>query len=179
MAKRQLLPPFALIVLALSGTAYAHSDGANLEALERQIQALQARVADLEARWTFTSFMPNFAERFHVMHHAGEAGDWAVASHELLEMKRLSAMSVSIDSEKGELMQEMMAPSFAALEEAVEHGNGTKFEKALAQTINACNACHSATGSSFIEVTLDVADPLSLRHPHKLTERGVPGGHTH
>ena len=33
--------------------------------------------------------MPNFAERLHVMHYAGEAEDWAVASHELLGLRHL------------------------------------------------------------------------------------------
>ncbi|MCK5361557.1 MAG: hypothetical protein KAR22_01240, partial [Gammaproteobacteria bacterium] len=42
-----------------------------------------------------------------------------------------------------------------------------------------CNACHAATGSDFVQVTLDARDSLSLRHPHKLMRRAVPGGHSH
>lgn len=76
-------------------------------------------------------------------------------------------------------MQGMMGPSFEALDEAVEHANHEKFEQALTQTINTCNACHAATGSDFIQVTLDARDSLSLRHPHRFMERGVPGGHMH
>lgn len=169
----------AFAIAASVGPAHADSDGGKLEELTRQLEALQARVSALESLTTFTSFMPNFAERFHVMHHAGEAGDWAVASHELSEMQRMAVLSESIDVEKGRLMKSMMTPSFDALEDAIEHGNGEKFETALVQAINACNACHAATGSGFVEVTLEVPNLLGLRHPHKLTPRAVPEGHSH
>jgi uncharacterized protein YabN with tetrapyrrole methylase and pyrophosphatase domain len=178
--KRQLRAMLAASVLAaVSMPLLADSDGAKIQALERQVEALQARIAALEERLTFTSFMPDFAERFHVMHRAGEAGDWAVASHELEEMKRLARISPSIDSDKGKLMQAMMNPSFEALEKAIEHGNHDKFVKALSQTTDTCNACHTATGSGFVQVTLDARDSMSLRHPHKFMEQEVPGGHMH
>ncbi len=169
----------APLLVSLSVPAVADSDSAKFKALERQIQELQARIAALEERVTFTSFMPDFAERFHVMHRAGEAGDWAVASHELEEMKRLTRISISIDTDKGKLMQAMMQPSFEALGNAIEHGNHKKFAKALSQTTDTCNACHTATGSGFVQVTLDAQDSLGLRHPHKFMEQQVPGGHTH
>ncbi len=161
------------------GPVSADSDVARLEALERRIEKLQGRVEALEAARSFASFMPNFSERFHVMHRAGEAGDWAVASHELAEIQRLSRLSVSINPERGELMEQMMRPRFEALEEAIEHGNETKFHAALVQTVTTCNACHVATGSEFIEVKLDARDSLSIRHPHRFMHREMPGGHDH
>ena len=167
------------MLAALSTPLLADSDGPKLEELEAQIKALQARIVALEARNTFASFMPDLAERFHVMHRAGDAGDWAVASHELEEMKRLTRLSTSVDAEKGKLMQEMMASNLEALEHSIEHGNHKKFQKALTQTTETCNACHMATGSGFIHVTLEVNESLSLRHPHKFQKQGAPGGHTH
>jgi hypothetical protein len=133
----------------------------------------------LESRFSFASFMPDFAERFHVMHRAGESGDWAVASHELQTMKQIMQLSTSIDADKGKLMMAMLEPNFEALEHAIEDGNHGKFEKALTQTIDTCNACHTATGSSFVQVTLDAADSLSMRHPHKFMQQQAPLGHSH
>ncbi len=179
MQKRMKAMLFASTVAVLSAPVLADSGAGKLEALEHRIEALQAQIAALEARQTFTSFMPDFAERFHVMHRAGEAGDWAVASHELAEMKRITTLSPTIDAEKGKLMQAMMGPSFEALEGAIEHSNLEKFEQALAQTIDTCNACHTATGSDFVQVTLDATESLSMRHPHRFMSRGVPSGHTH
>ena len=41
------------------------------------------RVEALDAiKPTFTSFMLKFSERFHVVHRAGEAGDWVVAEYD-------------------------------------------------------------------------------------------------
>ncbi len=177
---KQLRAVFAASMLAaLSTPLLADSDGAKPEALEVQIEALRARIAALEAHHTFTSFMPDFAERFHVMHRAGDSGDWAVASHELEEMKRLTRLSTSVDADKGKLMQGMMKPNFEALENAIEHGNNEKFRKALEQTTETCNACHTATGSGFVHVTLDASEALSLRHPHKFQMQEMPGGHDH
>ena len=177
---KQLRAIFAASLLtALSTPVLADSDGAKFKEFERQIEALRARIAALEAQYTFTSFMPDYAERFHVMHRAGDAGDWAVASHELEEMKRLTRLSTSVDADKGKLMQEMMEPNFEALEHAIEHGNSKKVVKALMQTTETCNACHTATSSGFIQVTLDASESLSLRHPHKFQQQEVAGGHTH
>ncbi len=179
MMKQMKAAALVTAVAMLSTPVLASSDGAKFEALEHQIEALQARIAALEAHQTFTSFMPNFSERFHVMHRAGEAGDWAVASHELQEMKRLTILSITIDNEKGQLMRAMMGPNFEALESAIEHNDHEKFEKALTQTIDTCNACHTATGSDFVQVTLDARQALSIRHPHKFMEREVSSGHSH
>ncbi len=158
----------------------AASDTADYDAIVKQVEELQNRITALEAtRPTFTTFMPDIAERFHVMHRAGEAGDWAVAAHELEELKRLTSVSTYIDADNGKLMQDMMAPNFGGLEEAIEHGSEKKFQKALKLTVATCNACHTATGSAFIQVTLDAQDAVSLRHPHTFSESGMSGGHTH
>jgi len=105
-----ILPTIALIAGTLP-VVKASSDDANLQLMQKALLELQIRVEALEAvKPTFTSLMPNFSERFHVMHRAGEAGDWAVAGHELAEMKRLTALSSYIDAKNGALMQGMMGP---------------------------------------------------------------------
>ena len=179
MKKQMKAAALASLVAILSTPLLADAGKEKSESLERQIEALQTRIAALEARDTFTSFMPNLTERFHVLHRAGDAGDWAMASHELEEMRRLARLSTSIDSERGQLLQAMMGPSFEAIGTAIERNDGEKFRTALGQTIDTCNACHAATGSAFVRVTLDARDSLSIRHPHKFTEQDVAGDHGH
>ena len=174
-----ILPIIALIVGTLP-VAKASSDDANLQSMQKALLELQIRVEALEAvKPTFTSLMPNFSERFHVMHRAGEAGDWAVAGHELAEMKRLTALSSYIDAKNGALMQGIMGPRLEALEAAIKHGNLGKFEAALVETVSSCNACHKASGSPFIQVVLDARDSISLRHPHALGHSELDGEHSH
>lgn len=170
----------AIAAPVCAGPALAQTTQAETQVrLMERLEALEQRVATLESTRTFAAFMPNLAERFHVMHRAGEAGDWAVAAHELLEMKRLSRQSTSIDAERGKLLLNMLAPSYEALESAIEHGNRKKFSQALETTVAACNGCHTATGSDFVQVTLDAPDGLSMRHPHRLMMRDAPVDHHH
>jgi hypothetical protein len=92
----------ALILLlpltAVPQTKQARALAEEVRALRGEVKALKARVATLEAtRPTLTNFMPDFSERFHVMHLAGDVGDWGVAQHELLEMKRMLGVAKAID----------------------------------------------------------------------------------
>ncbi len=150
-----------------------------LDDLEKEVRALRARVATLEAlKPGFTNFMPDFAERFHVMHRAGDAGDWAVAAHEVAEMRRLTRISRHIDPKLGALMQAFMDGNLDKLMQAIEHGSDRSFQAALQDTLAGCNGCHAAAGST-IAVSLDVDESLSMRHPHLLRKSTVPEQHHH
>lgn len=187
----------ATLALPLPGTALAERDSEHdrmmggqaaprkepelktVDELRQEIKALRQRVAALEAlKPMFTNFMPNISERFHVMHRAGDTGDWAIAAHEIDEMQRLSRVSKYIDPKLGELMQAFMDGNLRKLREAVEHGNAKSFQAALKDTVTSCNGCHQASGST-IAVTLDVDDNLSMRHPHALRKSVVPEDHSH
>lgn len=147
--------------------------------LAKEVRALRERVAALEAlKPGFTNFMPNFAERFHVMHRAGDAGDWAVAAHEVAEMRRLTRTSRYIDAKLGALMQAFMDGNLRKLTAAIEHGNAELFQAALKDTVAACNACHAAAGST-LAVSLDVDESLNMRHPHAFRKSTVPRQHHH
>ncbi len=147
--------------------------------LAKEIRALRERVAALEAlKPGFTNFMPDFAERFHVMHRAGDAGDWAVAAHEVAEMRRLTRISRHIDPKLGALMQAFMDGNLDKLMQAIEHGSDRSFQAALQDTLAGCNGCHAAAGST-IAVSLDVDESLSMRHPHLLRKSTVPEQHHH
>ncbi len=48
--------------------------------LRAEVQALRKAVGSLQAlKPTLTTLMPDFAERFHVMHYAGDAGAQDIA----------------------------------------------------------------------------------------------------
>lgn len=150
------------------------SEGGEIS-LENQVKLLTKRLERLEKlALTFTGFMPEISERFHVLHRAGDAEDWGLASHEIMELKRLVGVSKIIDPEKGQLMESFMAGQLEVLEKSVEHGSKKAFKAALIQTVSNCNACHKAAGSPFIQVSLDIPDNMSFRHPHLLAKSKVP-----
>ena len=177
----------ALAVLLPFSPAMADSDSKEIQALTKEVRALSAEVAKLQKsvaslqviRPTLTTLMPDFAERFHIMHYAGEAGDWAVATHEFLEIQRMVGVASAIDPEKGALMKGFMTGSFNKINAAIEHEDPKSFIKALTDTVKNCNACHTAVGSGFIVITLDVDESLSMRHPHQLTRSKIMGPHMH
>ena len=166
-----------LVIFVCFGQVRADED-VNMKQLLARIQTMEERIAVLEGRFTFASFMPDFAERFHVMHRASESGDWAVASHELQTMKQLMTSSKSIDAEKGNLLLAMMDPVVEKLDDAIKHANAKKMAATLSEAVQVCNSCHVATGSPFIKVTLDATESLSMRHPHKFTKQKM-GKHMH
>jgi len=160
--------------------AAAPAELETMEDLREEVRALREAVRTLKASQpTTTALMPDFAERFHVMHFAGEAGDWAVANHEFLEMQRIMKVIGRINPEYGQMMQGFLSPSFDELNAAMEHGDRQAFNEALTGAVEQCNACHAAVGSGFVEVTLDVEESLSMRHPHRLQQSEKPGDHTH
>ena len=172
-----------LLIVTIAGSlfsnyAFANQDSNSKQLMER-IEAMEARIVVLESRFTFASFMPDFAERFHVMHQASEAEDWAVAGHELQVMKSMVESSITIDAEKGQLFQAMMGPMIEQMEGAISHGDEEKMHKLLTQTTQTCNACHAATGSAFIKVSLDTTGTLSMRHPHALMMQKANMKHMH
>ena len=169
------LPILAMLAVN-TATASQHS---NSDPIIERIQALEERLAVLESRFSFASFMPDFAERFHVIHLASEAGDWSIASHELQEMKRLIELSFTIDKDKGNLFQAMMGPVMSKMDSAIGHADKEKMSAAIGETVQVCNSCHVATGSAFIKVTLDTSGTLSMRHPHAYTEQKMDHAHTH
>ena len=152
---------------------------ARIQALQETIEKLDARVAQLEAiKPTFTTFMPDFSERFHVMHVAGEEGDWAVAGHEVLELQRMVKIFQIIDPTKGKLMEAFIGANLHQLQEAIEHADAKTFNAALNATVQNCNNCHNAVEAPHIRVTLDMDEILSMRHSHKLqASKATP--HTH
>lgn len=153
---------------------------ADLPSLLAEVKRLRKEVARLdELRPTFTNFMPNVAERFHVMHFAGDAGDWAVAGHEAAELDRLVDVAKAVNPEKGKLMKSFIGGDLEHLDDAIAHGDKAAFDKTLSETVQHCNACHVAVGSPFIKVSLNVAPNMTIRHPHILTKEHAMAHHHH
>ena len=175
------------MMLGSFGTTMAVADSKEVQILTKQVAALideverlKITVETLQAiRPTIASLMPDFAERFHVMHYAGEAEDWAVASHELLELKRLIEVMSRVNPEKGSMVNGFLLGNFNKLDAAIEHQNIKSFNKELVETVVSCNSCHVAAGSPSTKIALDARDSLSMRHPHLLSKSAKPGKHTH
>lgn len=187
MKKWFILPAALIFIFSVAMPVTQADEHGNAASPENEIAQLKAAVEKLNARLvalealkpSFTSFMPEFSERFHIMHRAGIAGDWSVATHELLELERMVKISKLIDPAKGRLMQAFMAPHLETINGAIGHGNRKSFLKALVKTVKSCNACHKAAGSPFIKVALNAKQYLTMRHSHILKKSKGMKGHAH
>ncbi len=182
-----LIASLVLAAVSASTPVAADEDSLALEQLRAEIDRLANEVSRLRAevdtlnaiRPTVTTLMPAIAERFHVMHYAGDAEDWALAAHELASIRHLVEIMRRVDPERGALADGFLQPHFKQLEAAIEHANRNDFNRALGASVEACNACHVAAGSPTMRVALDAADSLSLRHSHVLAPTKKPGEHPH
>lgn len=176
-----------LVFISGSSIAIAAANSNDVQALAKQVEVLNSEVARLRLiveslqaiQPTIASLMPEFAERFHVMHYAGEAEDWAVASHELHGLKRLVEIMIQVDPDKGAMANGFLLGNFEDIDAAIEHEEIRAFTKSLAETVENCNSCHIAAGSPWMKVVLDAKDALSMRHSHDLGKSTKPGDHTH
>ncbi len=186
MPDRNRRSTFTLAVAGVLAFALARpvaaDDDARVARLEARVDELEQQVGVGELRSlmpSMTNIMPDFSERFHVMHRAGDAGDWAVAQHELLEMRRIMDMARVIDAKKGRMMKDFMEAPFASVAAAIEHRDPDRFLQALETTLTNCNACHTAAGSPFINVGLNAGRSVSMRHAHEFLDTEPMTEHTH
>ena len=151
-----------------------------IQVLKNEVKVMQVAIEALQATQpTVTMLMPDIAERFHVMHYAGEAEDWALAAHELEGMKGLISIMGQVDSVKGSMATGFLQQNFNQLDAAIDHGDVKTFGKAIDATLKSCNACHVASGSPGMKITLDASTSLSMRHSHALAKSNLSGGSKH
>lgn len=187
MFKRAIRYLLFVLLLEYPVLALADEDSDTVRQLSQQVEQLSREVEDLKEavellnsiRPTVTRLMPEMAERFHVMHYAGEEGDWALASHELMGIQQLVGIIEKIDPAKGAMANGFLAEDFNKLNAAIEHADRKRFNTALEAMVESCNGCHVAAGSSSMTVVLDARDSLSLRHSHNLSASEKPDDHTH
>jgi hypothetical protein len=188
MSKKHCALLFIATLLNYAAPVSADENSDKLQALTRQVNDLSAQVEELKSavellnaiRPDVTTLMPDIAERMHVMHYAGEAGDWAVASHELEGIKRLITVMQRVDPVKGAMANGFMTEHFNKIDGAIDHEDQDAFAKSMTALVENCNSCHVAAGNPAMKISLNAEDTLSLRHSHDLGKsKGMGGGHGH
>lgn len=161
-----ILALFGALIIAMGALVY--STNAKLRVLETEVKEHELLLPS-----TFNEIMPEYAERFHVLHFAGDAGDWAVAKHELQSLREIRKKAEIIDPKRGALLLAFERQYLDPLEHSIEDGDRGEFMELIAEVPQGCNNCHDASGSPFIKISLDLPDILSLRHPHVLEETAL------
>lgn len=68
----------------------------------------------------------------------------------------------------GELTSTMLVPAFETFEKSLDSGDQERIGKRLHDLVDACNACHQATGYEFIDIVVRDENPyLQSFHPRE------------
>lgn len=99
----------------------------------------------------------------HKLSLSVDAGNTKLAdfyAHELEEaIEAAEGIEKYHDIPVGQLTGAMLVPSFEALEKALDGEDAGQVRSRLGEVIEACNACHQATGYGFIDIQPTEANP--------------------
>ncbi len=102
------------------------------------------------------AYMERYAEKLHL---AGTPENWPLAAfyaHEVEETldEVVAGGYVEEGVELAAFAEATFLPALARVEGAVESESAVAFRAAYAGLIDACNACHAATGHGFVQVVV-------------------------
>ena len=111
-------------------------------------------------------FMSAVQLHFAKLHFAAEARNWDLARFERGEMlENLEVVAALVPEEHGVgiagMIDAFKNTQLAALKEAIDLKDRGLFREAYRDSMLMCNACHQATGRSFIVITLPTNPPVS------------------
>lgn len=88
-------------------------------------------------------------------------------AHELEEtIEDAQEIEAYHDQAIGKLTSAMLVPAFETLEKSLESGEHERARKRLEDLVDACNACHQATGYDYINIVVREENPyLQSFHP--------------
>jgi len=132
----------AVALVCLSVTP-AHGDGAGLAVMMERMQTYTHKL-----QLSLAANNPRLAD--HYLHELEEVAEYVI--EELPHYR---------DHPVGELTRAMLLPAIEALEDAVDEADWANSGLRFAQLIDSCNACHAATGKSYIRVAPAAGNPFA------------------
>ncbi len=123
--------------------------------------------------------MMEYSRRFALAKKAADAGDWGLAQYELKEQTEIQEVGETTRPGKAELLKNFEHTYLVPVMKAVEAQDKTAFDKAYADAIEGCNACHAGTGHPYIHFQMPPTSPepflqLKASQPEKAEEEEHP-----
>ncbi len=109
--------------------------------------------------------MMEYGLRFALAWEAVQAGNWDMAEYQIDEAVEIQEVGEITRPANASLLKSFENSSIDPLLDAIKARDKDQFESAYADTIDACNGCHQATGHPYVRVrvpTAEVADYLDM-----------------
>jgi hypothetical protein len=126
--------------------------------------------AELAATKEFTPGLGEYMTTIQL--HAGKlwfavkAANWDLAEYELDELKETMEAAKALNAEKNgikisNVLDSVIQTQIAQLVDAIKHKSPAEFQKSYAETLSACNGCHTEAGYKFIHIIRPSAPPVT------------------
>lgn len=94
--------------------------------------------------------MHEIGYRFAAMHWAANGGNWGLAQYELKELLEAQEVAEVTRPQRAPMLKAFQDSHLVPLEKAIQKKDLAEFGRRFTAAANACNACHTALGYSFI-----------------------------
>ena len=106
--------------------------------------------------------MMEYSHRFYIAYYAAKAGNWELAKYELHEMLEIQEVAEATRPKHAPALKAFEDTYLSKVEESVKAKKWKSFDTAYQQAVVGCNACHTASGHSYIRYKLPVTPPRLL-----------------
>jgi len=108
------------------------------------------------------TIMMEYSHRFYIAYYAAKAGNWDLAKyefHEMLEIQEVAEVSIPAHAPALKAFENTY---LSKVEESVKAKEWKYFDAAYKKAVVGCNACHTASGHSYIKYKLPATPPRLL-----------------
>ena len=107
--------------------------------------------------------MPQVSERYWILYYAAKRGNWALAAHQLSELRGLMRLGAVTRPKYRSHLEAFVNGHVAAIRKTIDARDWPAFERAYRKGIEGSNAHHRDLDHSEIEWVLPSAPPTHLR----------------
>ncbi|MBI1827526.1 MAG: hypothetical protein HY287_17940 [Planctomycetes bacterium] len=106
--------------------------------------------------------MMEYGKRLALIKFAADAGDWGMAQYQLKEAIEIQEVGETTRPARAPLLKNFEQTYLDPLSTAINAQDSTAFGTAYTQAISGCNACHVATGFSFVRFQSPPTQPQTF-----------------
>ena len=158
---------FRVLALESRVRKLAEPNGGGLAALQDSVKRMQADVkAAKELAPGLGEYMTTIQLHAGKLWFAVKAANWQLAEYELDELKETMEAAKGLNAEKNgvkisNVLDSVLQTQIAQLAESIKRKSSTEFHKSYAETLSACNGCHTESGHKFIQIVQPSAPPVT------------------
>jgi hypothetical protein len=138
-----------------------------LVALQDSLKRVQADIATTkETTQGLGEYMTTIQLHAGKLWFAAKASNWDLAEYELDELKETVEAAKALNAEKNGLkisgvLDSVLQTQVAQLADSIKRKSQADFQKSYAETLSACNGCHTESGHKFIHIIQPAAAPVT------------------